>query len=79
MVTLFVRHPVQEFEHWRRVYDAFAALRREGGVTGASIHRDADNPNLVTVTHQCADLDAAPALARSEALQAAMQQAGVAG
>ena len=52
---------------------------KEGGVTGASVHRDADDPNVITITHQFNDLNAATAFAGSEDLKSAMMKAGVAG
>jgi quinol monooxygenase YgiN len=77
--TMFVRHKVNEFEAWKRVYDEFASTRLEKGVIGASVHRSVDEPNKITVTQQFKDLDTATAFANSEELKAAMAKAGVAG
>lgn len=77
--TLFVKHTVNNYEDWKRVYDDFAPTRQEMGVTGASVHREASNPNLITVTHRFDDLDAARAFADSEELKSAMANAGIAG
>jgi len=79
MVTLFVRHTVQDFGNWKRVYDGLAPVRKEMGVTGAGVYRDAHNPNTTTVTHQFKDLDAATAFAHSDELKSAMARAGVSG
>ena len=79
MVTLFVRHKVNDFANWKRVYDDFASTRKEKGVTGASVHREANDPTDLTVTHQFKDMDTATAFANSEELKSAMANAGVAG
>lgn len=79
MATMFVKHKVENYDNFKRVYDDFAPVRRERGVTGASVHRDAEDPNTVIVTHQFGDLEAATSFAASEELKTAMANAGVAG
>lgn len=79
MATLFVRHKVDDYGNWKRVYDETVSLRKEKGVTGASVHRDASDPDTITVTHQFKDVNAARAFADSEELKSAMADAGVSG
>ena len=79
MATMFVRHKVNDYGNWKRAYDEFVSVRREHGVTGASVHRDASDSNMIIVTHQFNDVDAAMAFANSEELKSAMMDAGVAG
>jgi quinol monooxygenase YgiN len=79
MATMFVRHKVQDYEEWKRVYDRFASARKKMGVTGASVHRDVNEANTLVVTHQFEDLNAAKAFADSEELKSAMADAGVSG
>ena len=79
MTTMFVRHKVSDYGNWKRAYDEFASTCKENGVTGASVHRDANDPNTVIVVHRFKDMDAAMALADSEKLKAAMAEAGVSG
>jgi quinol monooxygenase YgiN len=76
---MFVRHKVNNYENWKRVYDDFASVRQAKGVTSAGVYRDASDPNSITVTHQFKDMNAATAFASSEDLKAAMMKAGVAG
>jgi quinol monooxygenase YgiN len=76
---MFVRHKVSDYDNWKRVYDEFASVRKENGVTGASVHRDANEPDTIIVTHTFNDLNAAMAFAGSEELKSAMMNAGVAG
>lgn len=77
--TMFVRHKVNNYENWKRVYDKFASVRKEKGVTGASVHRDANDRNVLMITHQFKDMNTASAFANSEDLKSAMADAGVAG
>jgi quinol monooxygenase YgiN len=79
MATLFVRHTVRDYGKWKKVYDELASMRREQGVTGASVHRDANDPLVMIVTHQFKDVNAARAFANSEELKSAMAKAGVSG
>jgi quinol monooxygenase YgiN len=79
MATMFVKHTVNDFDHWKSVYDQFASARQDYGVMGASVHRDEGNPNTIVVVHRFGSLDAAHAFADSDDLHAAMANAGVAG
>jgi quinol monooxygenase YgiN len=79
MATMFVRHTVNDYGNWKRVYDQLASVRKERGVTSASVHRDPKDPNTIIVTHQFKDMNAATAFANSEDLKSAMADAGVAG
>jgi quinol monooxygenase YgiN len=79
MVTMFVRHTVSDYNSWKRVYDEFASVRKERGVTGASVHRDPNDRNVIMVTHRFKDMNAATAFANSEDLKSAMADAGVSG
>ena len=40
MATLFVRHTVEDYAKWKRVYDDFVPTRKKMGVMSASVHRD---------------------------------------
>ena len=79
MATLFVRHEVKDYAHWKGGYDEFAHVRKEVGVTAASVHRDPENPNVVIVTHRFSSADAMFAFINSEDLKGAMAEAGVVG
>jgi quinol monooxygenase YgiN len=79
MATMFVRHTVSDYSNWKRTYDQFASVRKEKGVTGASVHRDPNDRNVIMVTHRFKDMKAATAFANSEELKSAMADAGVSG
>ena len=79
MVTMFIKAKVRDYANWKPGYDEFAQKRKEKGVTAASVHRHVSDPNMVTVTHQLANLTAASAFARWDELRAAMIASGVEG
>jgi quinol monooxygenase YgiN len=77
--TMFAKHKVNDYENWKRAYDEFTSVRKENGVTGATVHRDANDPSTVIITHQFKTTDDALAFVNSEKLKSAMMEAGVAG
>lgn len=79
MVTMFVRHAVEDYDHWKRVYDQFAGKRREFAVTGASVYRDTGDPNTVVVLHHFASADDALTFVDSDELRTLMADSGVVG
>jgi quinol monooxygenase YgiN len=79
MATMFVRHTVSDYGKWKSAYDEFASVRKQKGVTGASVHRDANDPHVIIVTHQFKNVNAAKAFANSEELKSTMAKAGVSG
>jgi hypothetical protein len=79
MVTLFVRHQVEDYAVWRREYDQFDAMRKQMGVVSDSVHRGDDDPNMITVTHGFANMSAAKEFAGSDELRQVMHKAGVSG
>jgi hypothetical protein len=79
MVRLFVRHQVDDYDAWRKVYDGFDETRRSMGVSDAIVYRSIDDPNDLTVWHDFDSADQARSFAGSEELHEAMGRAGVAG
>ena len=79
MATMFAKHKVTDYAEWRKVYDGFASVQREGGVTAQAVYRSLDDPNEVTVTHEFADPGKAKAFVENPVLREAMQKAGVVG
>ena len=79
MITMFVRHGVEEYAKWRQVYDQFDARRKELGVKSDSVHRGDVDPNAITVVHGFADMSAAKEFAASDDLRQTMREAGVQG
>ena len=77
--TLFVKHTVSDYENWKRLYDSLRPVRKEFGVSQASVHRDSHEPNTIVITHRFNDAPTAMAFANSDALKSAMGNAGLLG
>jgi len=52
MPTAFIRHRVQDYERWRRVYDEFTHANPSGVAVEPAVYRSADDPNELLVIHQ---------------------------
>lgn len=79
MVTLFVKHEVDDYGAWRQVYDDFEDTRREMGVVDDSVHRGEADPDMLTVIHKFEDMSTAKEFVASDELRQAMDKAGVQG
>ncbi|MGH9678147.1 MAG: cyclase [Candidatus Acidiferrum sp.] len=55
MVTVIVRHKVEDYEKWRRVFDSAAPIRNAGGETNPAVFRNASDGNDVIVLAEWAD------------------------
>ncbi len=75
--TMFVKHKVGDYKSWKPRYDGLGSVRKQKGVTAASVHRDPNDPNTIIVMHRFKDIDAATRFASSEELKSAMANAGV--
>ena len=79
MVRLFVRHNVDDYSAWRRVYGEFEPQHKAMGVTAHAVFQSVDEPNDITVWHDFDSAETARAFTSSEELRDAMQRAGVRG
>lgn len=79
MATMAIRHPVQEYATWRKVYDEVEDLRAKHNYTGDRVLRDAEDASTLLVLHEFASIDEARAFAGDPGLKQAMENAGVAG
>ena len=59
MATMVIRHKVEDYARWKRGYDDADWLRKQHGITYASVHREATNPNDIIVVHQFKDMKGA--------------------
>jgi heme-degrading monooxygenase HmoA len=75
--TALVRHRVDDFDNWKKVYDAFAPIQAEHGVRAHQVLRSIENPNDVIVTHTFDSGEAARAFFATPELKEAMSKAGV--
>lgn len=79
MPSMFIKHTVADYAKWKSAFDQHEARRTANGFTGHSIHRDADDPNVIIVAFRVSDLNRAKEFAASDDLRSAMEQAGVQG
>ena len=47
MALLTVQHAVRDFGAWRSIYDSLDEVQRDWGVTEASVHQLASEPDVV--------------------------------
>lgn len=79
MIRMFVRHPVEDFAQWKKVYDDVDDMRKEMGVRDHAVFQAANDPEDVTAWHDFDDMNSARSFAESDNLRQAMDEAGVAG
>ena len=79
MASMFIKHRVTDFSTWKPVFDEHETARREFGTTAHSVHRDADDPNVVIIAFRVASIARAREFTASPELRAAMERAGVVG
>lgn len=79
MAQLLVRHRVEDYDEWKRVFDDHADAREEYGSLGGVVGRVAGDPDEVVLVLEWDDVDRAREFADSATLQNAMREAGVVG
>ena len=79
MASMFVKHRVADYGAWKAVFDEHETARRQAGFTAHSLHRDADDPNVIIIALRSNDIGRAKEFATSEDLRSTMQRAGVEG
>ena len=72
-----VRHRVDDFDAWRKVYDGFAPIQAEHGVHAHQVLRSIEDPNDIIVTHTFDSREAARDFFAMPELKEAMNQGGV--
>jgi len=79
VITIYVRHPVDEYTHWRRSFDAHETMRRRYGLRVLKVQRNIDHPLEIIIVLEAEDLALAREFAESDDLRMAMIRAGVVG
>jgi hypothetical protein len=77
MASMFIKHRVADFGRWKPAFDEHETARREFGATAHSVHRDADDPNVIVIAFRVASIARAREFVASDELRAAMERAGV--
>jgi hypothetical protein len=65
MATIVIRHKVKDYATWKRGYDEAGWLRKQHGITYASVHREESDPNGIIVVHQFKDMKGAKDFAKA--------------
>lgn len=79
MALLTVQHTVRDYRTWQAVYDTLEEVQEDWGVTAASVHQLAGEPNIVLVLRHFTTVAQAQGFLTCREVQAAMQRAGVEG
>lgn len=79
MATMVIKHAVENFGAWKKVYDQADGLRQRHGLTDERVLRDATDSATLLVVHEFPSLDMAQAFASDPDLAATMQAAGLSG
>lgn len=77
MALLAIQHTVCDYPAWRVIYDSLDEVRRDWGVTAASVHRLADAPNTVLVLLHFATVAQAQGFLTNRQIRVAMERAGL--
>jgi len=77
MATLIIRHKVEDYKRWKRGYDEADWLRKQHGITYASLHREESDPNEVIAVHEFKNMKGAKDFAK--AVPSLMEKIGVIG
>lgn len=77
MVTATSVLEVEDFDHWKRVWDESAAAQEAGGIRGYQVHYHPTDTQRFVVIREFVGLDEARAYLTSEARKGRMQAAGV--
>ena len=77
MIYTLVRHSVEDFDKWKKVFDEHESVRKEGGEESCQLFQGAGKPNDVTVLLKWESTEKAKTFFDSEDLKATMKEAGV--
>ena len=77
--TLAVRHHVQDYAAWLKVYDELDSLRAEHGCVAQRVMRLSGDDNEIFITHEFPTAEQAGSFAHDPALREGMGRAGVEG
>lgn len=79
MASVFVKFRVADFDAWKSAFDGNQPMRVAAGFKNHSVHRDANDPNVVIVALRAEDISRAREFGTSEELRQVQQRAGVQG
>ena len=74
---VMVSHEVQDYDAWKKAFDADEPRRKEAGLDLRAISTNADNPKMVNVMFATDDVEKTTAMIGSDDLKVKMAEAGV--
>jgi hypothetical protein len=74
---LGVSHEVDNYEHWKKIFDEDEPIRSKANLELRAISTDADNPSMVNILFATDDLERAKKVINSDELRKRMKEAGV--
>ena len=77
MVTATSVLEVEDFDHWKRVWEESASAQEAGGIRGYQVHFHPTDTQRIVVLREFGDLEQARAYLTSEARKQRMQAARV--
>jgi quinol monooxygenase YgiN len=78
MTDILVRHRVEQYDRWKKVFDEFIDTRKSSGEKSFRILRPQDEPDNLYLLFQWDSAEHAKEFFKSPALKHAMQNGGVA-
>jgi hypothetical protein len=76
---VLVRSRVQNFETWKKAYDAHLSVRQEYGLSEEQLLRGAEDPNDVVLLFKASSLDRAKAFLTNPSVGEVIAKSGVVG
>jgi hypothetical protein len=77
MALVIIRHKVNDFAAWKKVFDSHASAQSASGLSNPRLFRSADDPTEIVILFDAADTSKAKQFAASSDLRSAMASAGV--
>jgi hypothetical protein len=77
LYRLGVTHEVEDYDHWRKVFDEDEPIRSKANLELRAISTNADNPLIVNILFATDNLEKAKEVINSEELKKRMKEAGV--
>jgi hypothetical protein len=76
---MFVRHRVKDYATWKPMFNNHEGVRQMYGLNSFTLHRDADDHNMITINFRISNIAKAREFINSENLRETMRLAGVEG
>lgn len=79
MVKILIYYDVENFERWKKVFDANVDMRKSAGMLSSHIYREAEHPNSISLLMEWESEEKAKAFNALPAIREQRTTAGVIG